>query len=246
MRNFRLMVLAMAAALILAPAALAQPQGLYFTPKIGYSHLKAKTNADGEVYVNGSRELYGVSDSNSKGQTVLGLAVGYDFKPVYDVPLRAEFEYAWRGKKEMFNSALEVDANVSGNEKFKVGAQSFFVNAYFDIHNSSPVTPYIGAGLGLASVSADYQASLSDGTNEGGFGFNKTKTNFAWNIGAGAAWKISDMISLDLGYRYADFGKVKASSSGDFVAGALEVDFDLNTSTKVSAQEVLLGLRFSF
>ena len=69
---------------------------------------------------------------------------------------------------------------------------------------------------------------------------SKTKTNFAWNIGAGAAWKITDLISLDLGYRYADFGKVS-------VTNYVDANNDLyNLDVKVKSHDVMLGLRFTF
>ena len=169
------------------------------------------------------------SDNNStKGLAVIGLAVGYDFKPAHDIPLRAEFEYAWRGKKE-----LDRDTT----DSIKVGAQSFFLNGYFDIHNSSPVTPYIGAGLGLASVSSEFQY-VSDDPGVPSFSISKTKTNFAWNVGVGAAWEITDSMALDLGYRYADLGKVDGSGVDEGII--------ISMDTKVTTHEVLLGLRFTF
>jgi len=212
MRNFGFTVLALAAILALAQPASAQPDGLYFTPKIGYAHMIADaqmTTAAGAAYAAVSS-----SESYSGNQVALGLAVGYDFKQAYDLPLRVEYEYVWRGKKELVNNA---------DEKGKLGVQSSFVNAYFDIYNSSPVTPYLGAGLGLAVVSVEYEVP-------GVFTYSETKANFAWNIGAGAAWKISDSAALDLGYRYADFGNV----------GRADIDAD------VTAHEVLLGLRYTF
>ena len=202
---------ALAMVLGMAVTASAQPNGLYFTPKIGYSHMKGKFTSDED----------GSSESGSKGQFALGLAAGYDFKSAFDVPLRAELEYVWRGKKEVASFVEDNDV------KLKVGAQTFFVNAFFDIHNSSPVTPYIGGGLGLAILSAE--VSIDE---EGSF--SKNKTNFAWNIGAGAAWKVADNVALDFGYRYADFGKATVTLD------------DESVKAKANAHEVLLGLRFTF
>jgi len=241
MKNFSVMVLAAVVALALAPAALAMAEGLYIAPKIGYSNFKAKTGSGDEPI------QIGGGSSGSKSIVPFGLAVGYDFKPGYDVPLRAEFEYAYRGKKELIkysDSPTGISADVDAIGKF--GAQSFFLNGYFDIHNSTPVTPYIGVGLGLAKVSVEYKADVSNisGVPVDDFKLNtsKTKTNLAWNIGGGAAWKIIDNLALDLGYRYADFGKV--SPDNHYIGG--EARYFRFYDVKTSAHEVMLGLRFSF
>ena len=250
MRQLGLMFLAVALVLALAPAASAQPAGLYFTPKIGYSHLQTKT--DGTYWPDGDPQPPSSNITNgsyNKGQVALGLAVGYDFKPAHDVPLRAEFEYAWRGKKEMYSKPHGAVSNGPGAEfgieTAKAGAQSFFFNGYFDIHNDTPVTPYIGAGLGFALVSIDHKFTVYNAMGPvpaGGIikDISKTKTNFAWNIGAGAAWKITDLVSLDLGYRFADFGKVS-------VINNVDADGHLyNLDVKTKSHDVMLGLRFTF
>jgi len=231
MRNFGFMFLALALILALAPAASAQPTGLYFTPKVGFAVMKAGIDANADLEGYGPWKI--TEGTGYKGKVILGLAAGYDFKPIYDVPLRAEFEYAWRDKIK------ENWAYNGVSEKVEVGAQhSFFINVYFDIYNSSPVTPYVGAGLGLASVSGKYMVTYGGDTID----VKKSKTNFAWNIGAGAAWKISDNVALDLGYRYADFGKV--SASGETQLFGLDLLFD--GKFDVAAHEVMLGLRYTF
>ena len=238
MKNFRLMVLVATVALVMAPAASALAEGFYVTPKLGYSYFKVKAGGDSE----------------SKSIMPFGLAVGYDFKPTHDVPLRVEFEYAYRGKKEMFKfseNGYEPDPGLTADvfSRAEFGAQSFFINSYFDIHNSSPVTPYIGVGLGLARVSAEAHLHVRNvrGVDHEDFELNgsKTKTNFAWNIGAGAAWAINDFMSLDLGYRYADFGKVNPGLTYAGATQGIEA-FIWSNDIKATAHEVMLGLRIGF
>jgi outer membrane autotransporter protein len=221
MKNFRLMALVAAAALIpLAPAASALAEGFYVTPKVGWSSFKAKIDYD----------MGGGSDSKTKSVTPFGLAFGYDFKPAAGIPVRTEVEYAYRGRKEMINYADGADSI-----KADVGTQSLFVNAYFDIHNSSPVTPYVGLGVGYAVVSTDLEGNIDIEGKSYKFRQSETEVGFAWNMGAGAAWAINDSLSLDLGYRYADFGTTEEKYLG----------YDIG-DLKTTAHEVLLGLRFSF
>ena len=240
--------LVMVMGLALAATASAEPpKGFYFTPKIGYSHMKYDAT---ETYHSSEDdpdppEYY--SRAGSKGQVALGLAIGYDFKQAYDVPIRTEFEYTWRGKHEKYKTT-ETDGDTI-DITTKLGAQSFFLNAYFDIYNSTPVTPYIGAGLGLARVSGEYEDNQREvglgnhPMNPNPFKTSETKTNFAWNIGAGVAWKITDLISMDLGYRYADFGKVGCTATGTY--GPYDIMGGL-VDSRATTHEVLLGLRFTF
>jgi opacity protein-like surface antigen len=222
MKNFRMMALVVAAALALAPAASALAEGFYITPKVGWSSFKADIDYDSDIG--------GGSDGKTKALVPFGLAFGYDFKPAFDIPVRTEVEYTYRGEKEMV-----TEGGADKSFKAKVGVQSVFVNAYLDIHNSSPVTPYVGLGLGYAALSTDLEF------NHNGEKFMKSETNAnaAWNIGAGAAWAINDFLSLDLGYRYADFGTAEEEFD------AFGRDFDIG-EIKTTAHEVMLGLRFSF
>lgn len=236
MKN-KLMLLAALAALVLVPAASALAGDFYVTPKLGYSSLKAKSSGS----ITDGTDTVSLDASKSNGQAFFGVAFGYDFKESFiDLPVRAELEYAYRGKKEMFKRD-GVGTGGQYSDKLEVGVQSFFVNAYYDFENSSPVTPYIGLGAGLAVISANLSGKYY-GVGGGGGTEIKTESEngaaFAWNIGAGAAWKITEPISLDLGYRYADFGKVDFSASGN---GAR-----LSGDVKANAHEVMLGLRFSF
>jgi len=70
------------------------------------------------------------------------------------------------------------------------------------------------------------------------------KTNFAWNLGAGAAWKITDSVSMDLGYlRYADLGKLSGIGG---ISTDNPIDIEIPAKVKVTSHDVLLGLRFAF
>jgi len=247
MKTFSVMVLAAVLALVMASAASAENKAasaenkaasaenkaaFYVTPKIGFSSMTGKVEGE----------------SASRSVVPFGLAVGYDFNPV-----RVELEYVYRGKKEFGNGTQEdvpfYDSSgevllgyVDVAQKFKLGVQSFFLNGYYDIHNASSITPYVGLGLGLAKVSYEWTnvAYNIPGTGEDvPFDASGSQTKFAWNIGAGAAWQFSDSLALDLGYRYADFGKFTEKGQNE------RIWWESN-EIKTSAHDVMLGLRFSF
>ena len=54
------------------------------------------------------------------------------------------------------------------------------------------------------------------------------------------------MISLDLNARYAFFGKVDDSVSGDVLYDGIKVKVALKQEVTVDALEVLAGLRFTY
>jgi len=79
-------------------------------------------------------------------------------------------------------------------------AYSLMGNFYLDFVNPSPVTPFLTAGIGMATV------NLFDYYDD---------TVFAYQVGAGLAFAINPRMSIDLKYRYfatedLDFEGIKA------------------------------------
>jgi len=141
---------------------------------------------------------------------VLNGAVGYDADMV-----RGEFAvgYQSNGVEKVGGYAID-DSDVS--------ILSFMANAYVDFDmKDADVTPYLMAGLGLASV---------DISDDGGDDF-EAKSVFAWQIGAGIGIKAADNLTVDLGYRY-------------FVPS----DVEINGGDKITlaSSNIMLGLRYGF
>jgi opacity protein-like surface antigen len=88
----------------------------------------------------------------------------------------------------------------SNNDSCDLTAYSLMGNVYLDFVNPSPVTPFLTAGVGMATVNLfDYDAD----------------TVFAYQVGAGLAFAINPRMSVDLKYRYfatedLDFEGIKA------------------------------------
>jgi len=88
---------------------------------------------------------------------------------------------------------------------FKVKCVTAMANVYLDGTNYSPLTPYVTAGIGAGAINAEYKFS----SKKKSFAL----TNMAFNVGAGMQFQIDHNIGIDLGYRYVDFGKLKADLS---------------------------------
>lgn len=146
----------------------------------------------------------------------LGVAGGYDFGPA-----RVEGEVAYR-----LNDVDEYQVNGLGTfaGDGDVSTLSLMANGFWDIETGSRVTPYLGAGIGVAQVSMDDPSVPMDDDD----------TVFAYQLAAGVAFDLNPSLALDLGYRYF------ATSDPEFddAAGTFETEY--------MSHNLSLGLRYTF
>lgn len=152
------------------------------------------------------------------------LAAGYDFWPQQMFPLRVELEFAMRGNSETEWSGGRGTADMTFN------STTLLANVYYDFHNSTAFTPYVGAGLGLAfnyfGIDVNY--------GNHGYSMDDRQTNFAWQVGAGVAYSFTDNMAVDVAYRYLDLGYTEVNSH------------NYETGIRPYNHEIMLGLRFGF
>lgn len=224
------LALALMLVLIFSFSASAEVTGVYVAPKFLMSIQDTgniTTSFDG---------IDALEGRNSQFTAGGGLAAGYDFYPKYQIPLRAEIEFALRGDSEKSWNVSDLGLNLE--TKGKWNASTLFANFYFDLHNSTDFTPYIGAGLGMAFLHSSYSGVLSAGGASIGTSYNKQTTNFAWNAGAGCSYAFNDNFSADVAYRFVGMGASEASTT---YAGV-----KIKTENAPYANEFMLGLRMTF
>lgn len=244
-------LLAMAAILVIPNVARAGDQlGIYVTPKFiyGYTQMDGFKGSNHEVATGISEsETFGSQHDDAFGGA---LAIGYDFDKQFDVPIRAEIEYSILSKVEAKRSSMEYDHGQPdwySKNKQTFGIQTLFLNAYWDIDTGTAFTPYVGGGLGMAIIDTKFKAKNTDYTIPEDYSFSsgsKTVTNFAWNVGAGLGYDITESWTVDLGYRFVSLGSVKSKN--------LEADYNGDVyEAKVKTEhlyqhQVALGLRYTF
>ncbi len=156
----------------------------------------------------------------------IGGAFGYDYGKG-----RIEFEIAYRGWDMDTFTIPGVIAGVvipgcpcSGTQPGDASALSFMINGYYDFHSaSSPLAPYLGAGIGLASINADI-----------GLGADERDTVFAYQLMAGIGYDINPTTVLTVGYRY--FG----TTDPEFVSLGIPI------RATIAANEFNVGVRFGW
>lgn len=222
-------LLAMALVLALALPAHAEVNGVYAGIKIIDS-----LQATGDVSKSAEVKGYGIG---SYGQNTIGggIYLGYDFYPKFQMPIRTEIEYAIRSNMDTsWNQKNIFEPNDRADTDYTMGLQTLFFNAYLDLHNSTAFTPYIGAGVGMGFISnklsVDYKDDIN-GLDNYNDSKNKMNTVFAWNVGAGVSYAMTENVSADLAYRFVGLGENNIADG---------------FKTHPYANEVSLGMRFTF
>ncbi|MDR2160532.1 MAG: acyloxyacyl hydrolase [Desulfovibrio sp.] len=244
------------ASMLLVPAlAVAADQiGIYVAPKFIYGYARGNDAKATDSAVDGSWSdtyTFKIAGMDTWGGS---LALGYDFHKKFDIPLRAEIEYALFADTESKSteysesSHLGVSTWNKTSHKLTLGIQTLFLNAYYDFRNSSSFTPYVGAGIGMAFIDAKYKykESYSDDDPWTETAGKNSTTNFAWNIGGGVAYDINEYLAVDLGYRFVGLGEAKTKKTSFYDENG---DLDNTRRGKVSdlyAHQVALGLRVTF
>lgn len=199
----------------------------YLAIKIGPSFMAAddiKNSSSGT-------DLAHVRKTEESGTVVAGgFAAGLQFKEVN----RLEFEVMWRSGMEYNTSPTFTDAFVDSSIDSTLKSTSLMVN-YFREFPVGGLLPYLTGGIGFAINKTETDLRAPD------IGFDesdgKSETCFAWNIGLGAAYAVSENIFADLGWRYVNLGEAKWWSDRDDLQLTAE---DLHTN------EILFSVRYLF
>jgi opacity protein-like surface antigen len=207
--------------------------GWYLRGDIGY---KWYGRPDATLDVRGYGDMVGESIGDTG---VAGIGVGYQVNDQVRADLTLDYE--WPGK---FTGRLICPAPCTGlpdpeysRQSADIEAWTSLVNLYFDVANGSPVTPYIGGGIGASYLVTDrIRYQNPNGTTGSWRGAGKW--NFAWAAMVGAALAIDRNWSIDLNYRYVDLGSAKSGRTQP-AYNDKPIVYD-----GINAQEVRLGFRY--
>jgi OOP family OmpA-OmpF porin len=132
----------------------------------------------------------------------------------------------WRGELEISSRGGQLDALLAdgvdlGANGDGLTSTALMANVFYDFASDGSFTPYIGAGIGMARVNADFQGT--GGTIDG------SDSSLAFQAIGGVSWSLSDNMSL-----FADMRYFKATSA-DFTLtaplGSSDVSFDYDGYT---------------
>lgn len=117
------------------------------------------------------------------------------------------------------NTAPAINGTESIDAEYS--ATSFIVSGYYDLPTLGKFTPYVGAGVGLgrinynetreftcvadASETCRFPAGTQGETTTQTLTRNEEFWALAYQLSAGAAYRVTDKLSVDVGYSYTDF-----------------------------------------
>ena len=209
----------------------AQNDGWYLTPKLGASLFTGDNHFDSRI---GSFSKKGHSTRFAGA-----LAAGYDFSD-RGAPVRTELEFTLRSPYRT-ESYGEINGDPAKN-KSQVDIHTLMFNAFLDFETETALTPYIGAGLGMAFIKGENTAFYTGPGGKTSRTVSHSDKKFAWDLTAGGVWGLTDNLALDLGYRYFHFGDI---TTGQYRVAGPGGGTAQAYSSRTALHEVMLGLRFS-
>lgn len=227
------------ASLLICQGAIAEStsieNGWYIQASVGRAQLNDMAGVDHQVVLSNGSEITKGRNAEFGLGAVYDLAVGRQLA----TGLRADIEYSHRANviDRLINTGIQPNTVVAQSDS-KVRSHSLLANVYYDFSNSSPITPYLGLGVGMAKVSTQWTAV--SGANE--YRFEDSDFTYAAQLTAGAKWAVTPNWGLFAQYRYFVAPNVQTSSSATRALTRETLTF----KDDYISQSFSLGIRYAF
>ena len=169
---------------------------------------------------------------------IIGFGVGYQFNNWFRGDVTGEYRFSSGYKTGNTYTAFCPSAFCLDSYNGNFSSAVFLANGYVDLGTWYGVTPFIGAGVGVARHKL---ASLTDAGNGFGFAQDSVNTNFAWALHAGVGYSVTQNLKLEFSYRYLNSGTFK---SNPILCGDLSSCFFEQQSFKVASHDFRVGMRW--
>jgi opacity protein-like surface antigen len=181
------------------------------------------SKACAEIYLSGNMGFTSASDADIKAGSEKG-EMSFDDGFAMTGALGQTLGSAARVEAELGYRVNDIDSvSIDGLGTVADGGDmttmSLMGNAFYDFATESSFTPFIGAGVGVASIETDIDSGDSD-----------DDTVFAYQVAAGASMAVNKNLNIDLQYRYF------ATDDPDF--DGLEAEYNTHN--------LMFGLRYTF
>ena len=136
-------------------------------------------------------------------EPLFGLGIGWQ----HSHWLRFDVTGEYRGDATFLRRTDIIDFSAPARTSTRPTSKSWLglANAYIDMGNWCGFTPYVGAGIGFATISVNglRRRRLDDPANGARSTAARTTphTNFAWALYAGTSYDVTPQVTLDLTYR---------------------------------------------
>ena len=179
----------------------------------------APASAQDGLYIEFTPGASILADSDLSGGG--GLEAEFDTAFVIGGAVGSRFLDSFRGEVNL--SYREADDDQITSEGVTLQVFALMGNVYYDFDLELPVTPYLGAGIGVGFIEVGP--------------VNDEATEFAWNIMFGASYDVTDTVGLSLGYRYLGTTDAELDATGP-ASGTVHAE--------IAVHEILFGFRYNF
>lgn len=185
--------------------------------------------------------------SGFDGGAIYGVGVGYQFNNWFRADITGEYR-----SKVSFNGTdfFNFPGPSPLGDTYHGGYSSWvgLVNVYADLGTWWCLTPFVGAGVGAASIKTTAFSDVTtfpsgSGLTSSYIADGATKTNFAWAVHAGVAYRVNQNFTVELAYRYLDMGTA-GQGQGHFFDGT-PTGISSFQFRDITSQDVKLGVRFN-
>jgi opacity protein-like surface antigen len=215
-------------------------RGFYFKGYVG------QANSDvGSIFTPAyNNNTFTVFQNDIKSSPLFGLGIGWRARHW----LRFDLTGDYRG-----DAVFVAQDKYAGGFGFTAGTDEYtadvktwlgLANVYWDIGTWCGFTPFLGAGIGFATVTVDGLRDVNVPVAGVAFGATNTNTNFAWALHAGVSYDVSPQLAIDLAYRYAQLGDGTSGAVTDYL-GVAHPDATLHIRD-IDTNDVMLGVRYKF
>jgi opacity protein-like surface antigen len=182
-----------------------------------------------------------VYHKDMKSTPLFGVGFGYDTGHYFRFDITGEY----RGK-----GLFIAQDSYPGGSGFTGGANEWtadieswvgLFNTYIDIGTWHCVTPYVGGGVGFASISVLGLKDVNVPQNGVAFAKDNTETNFAWAVYGGLSYDVNQSVTIDLSYRYLDIGDASSGIRTNYLGTATATGLQIED---ITSQDVMLGVRW--
>jgi opacity protein-like surface antigen len=222
---------------VAAPAPLDAGGGFYLRGDLGLGLYDHRT-IDTAPY---DPNLMTVNSAVS-GTAFIGAGAGYQFNSFLRADITGEYRAAANHRhNDSFSTNAGNGANIITG---KVGGFVGLVNGYVDLGSWNRITPFLGVGIGMASMTMSKSYDVGYGVAFGSTNSapDKTTTHMAWALHAGVAYDVTANLKAEGSYRYLHIGDV---TSGVFPPCGCSAAYTAKIHNLVS-HDLKVGLRYAF
>ena len=217
-------------------------EGYYITAKGGVS----KTLSAGVTHDRSHTGAYAVQKNEDLGKdSAFGLSAGKYLSDNFRLELEATKRTGYEYDVGYFTSPqLNLKANIE--------THALFINGFYDFQpfsiNNTPITHYLGGGLGFSRNKMGTSHQTRFGQRSGASIEGHTMNQFAYKLSAGTLVSLIEQVSLDVNYQYINLGAFKGGSTLT-INGVVYPNFTRGKGINggvIKSHELMVGLQYKF